>query len=65
MDNKSLNTYPMAFTDQPNSHLVTEEEVFYNNNIRMSYFRSMEIALHNLTLIDRLSKINMMNKEHR
>jgi hypothetical protein len=62
MEHESLLTYPMAFIGQSESNIVTDEEFFYNENDRMSYFKSMEIAIHNLTLIDRLTKINSVRK---
>ncbi len=62
MEHESLLTYPMAFIGQSESSIVTDEAFFYNENVRTSYFKSMEIAIHNLTLIDRLTKINNVRR---
>ena len=52
MKDKSLETYPIAFLDIPEKRFDQEPDSFFDKGSRDSYFKSLEKAKVNLSLMD-------------
>lgn len=53
MGNKLLNEYSMEILTQPNNQTKFERETSFERKSRKSYFEMFEVALWNLSIVDR------------
>lgn len=51
--NKLLNEYSMEILTQPNNQTKLERETSFDRKSRESYFEMFEVALWNLSIVDR------------
>lgn len=64
MKDKIFATYPITTFDSHNAHVKEEYEVLFDDASRVSYFKSLEKALRNLSIIDSQRKNKRMVFEH-
>ncbi len=64
MKDKIFATYPIANFDSQSTQFKEEYEVLFDEASRISYFKSLEKALRNLSIIDSQRKNKHMVFEH-
>ena len=64
MKDKIFATYPIANLDAQTIPVKDEYEVLFDEASRVSYFRSLEKAMRNLSIIDSQKKDGNMALQH-
>ena len=59
MDVNILNRFSMEIINQPNNQFKLESETFFDRRSRENYFAMLEVALKNLSYVDRKKKISI------